>query len=136
MESKMYVELVGYLPVKGDDVFLVCPSALVPFPALRERASRSTATLSIWTQGTACASTHRCFQPAGSKRADSIIFRLPRDLLLFRFDPSARNELTYSTHVTIRAPQFSSTKATSIKTYPRIVLVFQQGPNSSAHIML
>ena len=44
----MHVGLVGYLPAKGYDVFLVCPSALVPFPALRERASRSIATSSIW----------------------------------------------------------------------------------------
>ena len=29
----MYVGLVGYLPVKGYDVFLVRPSALVPYPA-------------------------------------------------------------------------------------------------------
>ena len=45
----MCVGLVGYLPVKGYDVFLVCPSALVPYPAheLRGRACRSTATSSI-----------------------------------------------------------------------------------------
>ena len=35
----MHVELVGYLPAKGDDVFLVCPSALVPYPARTARAS-------------------------------------------------------------------------------------------------
>ena len=39
MKSKMYVGLVGYLPVKRDDVFLVCPSALVPYPAHTNCAS-------------------------------------------------------------------------------------------------
>ena len=38
MEPKMYAQLVGYLPVKGDVVFLVCPSALVPHPARTARA--------------------------------------------------------------------------------------------------